>query len=263
MSSSFGQIFIVLLVLVGLVFLSAATWLNPVLDGARLAVEFLQYPFVKIFDGLKNIFDVLSQIRRLAVENRLLTQQVARLTADLAVSEKAHEENKILRQALGFQTETKLNVVPAEIIAWDFLNADRPATLNRGKKQGVTEGAAIVAPGSVLVGVVSKVFDQTSQMKILTASGVAVNAEVVPENATGVVRGEHGLGMTFDLVSQNVVIRQGEQVLTSGLGGQFPKNLLIGEIGKISSGNSELFQKASIAPAINLQSLRVVLIVKP
>lgn len=262
MSRSIVHITIAFLVLAGLVFLNVTAVLNPVLDWGRVGAGFLAYPAVKVFDRVNEFFIFFSQLRHLAAENQLLGKRVENLTGEVANLEKAREENRFLRDALGFQTETKNALIPAEVIAWDPLNADQKITLSRGARQGVTEGASVVVAGNILVGVISKVLGETSQMDLLTSSDVVVNAQVVPGGATGIIKGEHGLGLSFDLVSQNEVIKNGDRVLTSGLGGRFPKNLLIGEVGRIRSGESELFQKASVIPATNLRSLRFVFVLK-
>jgi rod shape-determining protein MreC len=232
------------------------------LDWGRLAAEVLSFPLVTVFDKTKSFFDILVNLRQLAIQNEILPEQVQKLSADLAVAEKDKDENQFLRDALGFQTESQRPLVPAEIIGFDPQGVDQEVTLNRGSNQGVVQGAAVVTPGNVLVGVVSKTFDNTSQLDLLTASGVVVNAEDVSGGATGVARGEHGLGLILDLVSQNDIIQSGDRVTTSGLGGQFPKNLLIGQVGKILSSQSELFQRASILPATDFHSLRFVFVIK-
>jgi len=140
-----------------------------------------------------------------------------------------------------------------------------PGFLAENKKPvgRIEAGDAVVVSGKVLVGVVSAVFDSTSQFELITSSGIAVNAQVSKREATGgIVRGEHGLGLLFDLISQTEVIKLKDRIITSGLGGRFPANLLIGEVGEIRSSSSELFQKASVISATNLRNLRVVFVVK-
>lgn len=262
MRYSLVHLFLASLVLVGLVFLNAIGILSPVLDWGRLTIDFLATPIVDLLSKLKNFFLFISQLKDLALENQILTQQVEKVTAEVVSLEKAREENRILREALGFQGESNLKLVPAEIIAQDQLKTDQKFIVNRGKKYGVETGAAVVNPQGVLVGMVREALENTAEVELITSSGVVVNAEVVEGRATGIVRGEHGLGLLFDLVSQTEVIKPGDRLVTSGLGGGIPKNLMIGEIGKIRSSESELFQKASVLPATNLHNLRVVLIVK-
>lgn len=231
-------------------------------DYARKGVELVNTPLVAVLSGIRNSFLFFGKIGDLYDENIILTEQVRELSASVAALEKASQENRILREALGFEQERGLDLLPAEVITRDFLVSDQKLVLNRGAKDGITTGNAVVVSGKVMVGVISQTFDRTSEMQLLTATGVAVNAEDTRSGATGVVKGEHGLGLLFDLISQDVSVKPGDKLVTSGLGGAYPKNLLIGTISDTRSGSSELFQNASVIPAADLRGLRFVFIVK-
>ncbi len=262
MSSSSVHILIASLVLAGLVFLSVVGVLQVILDWGRTGANFLLSPLEIPLEKLKIFFHIFITLKDLSIKNEFLTRQVGELTAEVAGLEKIKQENRFLREALGFYAQSGLSLIPAEVIAWDALNVDSKVTLNRGQKHGVAKGSGVVIANGILVGVISTAFTETSQMDLLTSSAVVVNAEVVPSGTSGLVKGEHGLGLSFDLVSQNEVIKSGDRLVTSGLGGLYPKNLLIGEIGKINSSESELFQRASVIPATDLRKLRVVFVIK-
>lgn len=245
-----------------LIFLSIAGPLNFVLDWSRKGVDVLATPVRLPFNKVKTLTQIFFGLQDLSERNVFLTRQVEELTSELAVLEKAREENKFLKEALGFSTSSRLELVAAEIIAWDPLSLDPRLTLNRGENHGLKVGAAVVVPGPVMVGIVTEVYPLTSQMELLTSSHAAVNAEVIPSGATGIVRGDLGLGLSIDFLSQDVEIDSGDRVLTSGLGGLFPKNLLIGDIVKTRSNDSELFQKATVIPATSLRDIRQVFVIK-
>ncbi|MBI4050352.1 MAG: rod shape-determining protein MreC [Candidatus Doudnabacteria bacterium] len=263
MSTALVQMLIAVLVLTGLIFLSILGILNPVLDWGRVVFDFLSYPLVGILNRVNDVFTLFFKLRNLAVENIILGQQVEKLSSELAALERARQENRVLREALSFQGESGLSLIPAEIIGWDSMRTGEKITLNRGRRHAVSEGQAVLSTGGVLVGVVTGVFENTSQMELITSSNVAVNAEAGQGPASGIVRGEHGVGLLFDLISQNDIVKPGDRVVTSGLGGSFPKNLLIGEVGKILTTESELFQKASIIPSVDFRKLRMVFVIKP
>jgi len=263
MFSTYVHILLAFLLLAVLVFLYVSAVLGPVIDWVRVGVDFINVPVVAPLKLIKNFFGVIFDLKNIAAENALLTKQVEDLTSEVAGLDRAKEENEFLRSALGFQTTDSRELVPAEIISRDFQNPDQKVVLNRGQKHGAAVGAPVIVSGNILVGVIAEVLENTSAMDILSSSKIAINALVVPGGANGLVRGEHGLGLTFDLVSQNEVINQGDRLLTSGLGGQFPKDLLIGEISRIVSSESELFQRASVLPATNYRNLNLLFIMKP
>src|SRR3989338_8804289 len=263
MFSTYVHTLLAFLLLAVLVFLSVSAVLAPVMDWLRVGVNFLDYPFVAVFGFVKNFSGILWNVKNIAQENVLLTKQVEKLTADVAALERVGEENVFLREGLGFRTSQRRELIPVEIISRDFQNPDQNLTINRGSRHGVALGDPVIVAGNILVGGVAGGAENTSAVDLLTSSKVAINALVVPGGASGLVRGGHGLGMTFDLVSQNEVINPGDQLLTSGLGGQFPKDLLIGEVSRITSGESELFQRASVLPATNYRDLNFLFVLKP
>lgn len=231
-------------------------------DFLRIGVNFFNRPVVRIFEKIDTSLKFLGAARDLMTQNQILEQQVQELSGEVAALEKAQSENRLLREALGFQGESRREFVPAEVINFDILNVSQTITLNRGRKHGVEMGSAVVAPADILVAVVTEVSDFTAQAELITSSQVTVNAEVLPSQANGIVRGEHGLGILLDIVSQDELLEEGQRVVTSGLGGQFPKGFLIGRVGQVISGGPELFQKASVVPAASLRHNKVVFVIR-
>lgn len=262
MSKPLVHSFFAIFLLAVFVFSSISGFFSPIRDAGRLGADFLMIPVTAIFSRINNFFMVLVNLRDLASQNVILTKQVEELTGEIAVLEKEKQENRVLREALGFSQESKFAIIPAEIISFDPLRGDVRVTLNRGSNQGVAVQDAVVISGNLMVGVIVEVSENTSQMDLITSSGVVINAQNTSGKATGLVKGEHGLGLLFDLVSQNELINLGDKIVTSGLSGLYPRNLLIGTVGEIRSTSSELFQRASIVPAANLRALNIVFVVK-
>jgi rod shape-determining protein MreC len=76
------------------------------------------------------------------------------------------------------------------------------------------------------------------------------------------VRGEYGLGIILDLVSQADVLNEGDDVITSGLGGNYPRGLLIGRIQEFGFTADKLFQQAVIMPKVKYSELQMVAVIK-
>lgn len=245
-----------------LVFFTVLGPFQAVLDRGRLLGEALSSPFAKVFTPVRNFYQTVFYLRDISLQNRILTEQVEKLSAELAVLEKTKGENEILRQALGFGASRERDLVPAEIIARDVSKPDQTLIINRGKRDGVSDENAVLSPGGSLVGMVTKAFEQTSEVELLTSPRVTVSVEILPGRGSGIVRGEHGLGLLLDLVSQTDNIQSGDRVVTSGLSGQFPKNLFIGHIGTVRSTESELFKKADVIPVASLKDLQIIMVAK-
>src|SRR3989338_6179497 len=259
MTNTFAKTLVAFLILAALMLANGFGLLSPVLDWGRISTGLLITPFVAVFGTARNFGQTAADIRDLAEQNSLLESQVQKLTSELALLEKASEENKALRQALGFEAKSRLNLISAEVLTVDSL--EQMAALKAGSRQGVAAGDSVVVSGSVLVCTVTQVSENTSQMQLITSSATAVNARTASGSASGIVHGEHGLGLLLDQVARTEVLKAGDRVMASGLGGKYLGNLFIGTIGEIRS-SSELFQSASVVPAADLRDLRFVFVVK-
>jgi len=212
-------------------------------------------------DGVKDFFATVFTIKNLAKENAQLSQQIDELAFENARLLSAKQENATLRRALNFKDQSAFNLVPVEVKTSDPTGFSQTVVINRGEDSGITvNDPVIVAPG-LLVGKVSKVHAATSEVTLLTSPGSLVNAEVPDSGARGLIKGEHGLSLVFDLVTQNELIKSGDKIITSGLSDDFPRGLLIGEISGIRSSSSELFQKAFVTPAADLRNVKFLFVI--
>lgn len=262
MSNSLIQISAALFILVVLMFLQAFGVLSPVIDFGRIGMDFITRPAVRVLEKARDFTVAFFSVYGLVRQNEILTSQAEALSAEVAELELARHENTVLRQSLGFQSSSKLNLIPAEVISYDYLNFDQKAVLNRGSDHDLRVGDNVVVSGGILVGIITETSGKTSEMELITSSNMTVNAKTTDGSASGVIRGEHGLGLLFDQVSKTEVLKKSDMVVTSGLGGKFLNNLLVGTISETRSGSSELFQTASIVPAADFRNLEIVFIVK-
>lgn len=262
MSGNLLQFIIAVFVFVGLIFLSFTGPLNTVLDWGRLSTSFVGYPFFVVFSKANYFVQTILTLKDLAHQNEILTRQVRELSSEVATGEKARQENEILRESLGFSRQSKLELISGEVINLDAQSAEPKIVINRGREHGVSSGDAVIVAGSVLVGVITDVSGRTSKMNLITSSGINISAITASGKATGVIKGEHGLGMIFDLVPQTQVLSVGDRVLTSAHSGLYPGNLLIGRIAEIRTNQTELFQKATVVTEANFRNLQVIFIVK-
>jgi rod shape-determining protein MreC len=90
----------------------------------------------------------------------------------------------------------------------------------------------------------------------------SVNAVVQSTRATGVVQGTIGGELLIKYVPQGEAIKTGDLILTSGIGAAFPKRLVIGQVTEVRKRDIELFQEATLKPAVDFTRLEYVLILK-
>ncbi|MBX4187709.1 MAG: rod shape-determining protein MreC [Candidatus Doudnabacteria bacterium] len=220
---------------------------------------------LSISQGVKKsreFFAILATISRLAKENAQLQQQIDELSFENSRLQSAKTENTALRRALNFVEKTEYQTVPAEVTSQDPTGFSQTVIVDKGDADGIVLGQSVIVSPGLLVGRITKTYRNTAEATLITDPNMTINGEVTDSGARGLVKGEHGLSLVLDLVTQNEVIKSGDKIITSGLSGDFPRGLLVGEINAIKTSSSELFQQAFVSPVADLRNLRFVFIVK-
>jgi rod shape-determining protein MreC len=112
-----------------------------------------------------------------------------------------------------------------------------------------------------LVGRISEVGDSWSRVLLITDVSSSVNAVTSSSRATGLVQGRpDGLPVMRD-IPQGDTVSVGDTVFTSGLGGNFPRQILIGQITAVERNDTDLYQTAIVQPTVDFNHLEMVLII--
>ena len=112
-----------------------------------------------------------------------------------------------------------------------------------------------------LVGQISEVGETSSKVLLITDPLSAVNSVLQTSRATGMVKGISGGQIFLDEVPQGASIELGDIVLTSGLGGTFPRGLVVGQVTDVSEQDVEMFQTAALHATVDFNKLEVVLVI--
>ena len=209
----------------------------------------------------------LGSVRR---RNAELEQLVGTLLAENATLREVERENIQLREMLNFgETRPGLELRGAQIVArvigqesnnfLDFIMVDL------GMRHGIEIGMPVVS-NEGFVGRISEVTEGTSKVLLLTDPNSSVNAQLQSSRLNGVIRGEPGGdltagGLVMDYLPQGAGYGIGEIVLTSGIGGNFPKGIPIGQVVERRERDVDVFKQAVVRPAVDFSSLELVLVV--
>ena len=159
------------------------------------------------------------------------------------------------RQAPDYQRLT------ASVIGLDSSTAVRSIIIDKGSDDGVRVGMPVESARG-LVGQVFRTTANSSQIVIITDSSSAVPARLGNSRATGILRGG-GVGgsLSIDWIDLKHQVEVGEVVLTSGLGGRFPQDLVLGRVIVIDRREAELFQRAIVQTAVDFEDLEVLFVI--
>lgn len=134
--------------------------------------------------------------------------------------------------------------------------------IDKGSYDGVKEGMPVIVSKGVLIGRVQEIGFKNSKIILLTNPKSMVNVMTLENGTKGVVRGEYGLGIIFDMILQADTIKTGDGVVTSGVGGDIPRGLFVGSVQEIHPSGDHLFQQAVVIAPIQTSKLQMVFVVR-
>jgi rod shape-determining protein MreC len=193
-------------------------------------------------------------------ENGRLRNEAQRLRVEaLQVGEMA-DENRRLRRLLALKESLPLETLSGEIIAREWGGWVRSLTVNRGRADHVARLTAVIGPDG-LIGRVVDVRPTASIVQVLTDPASTVGAHAVRTRTAGIVEGEpRGTIRLKYMARDGAGIQVGDLVVTSGLGGLFPRGLPIGRVRAIDDRGSALFHYAQLTPAVDFARIDEVLL---
>jgi len=211
----------------------------------------LSTPFVKLGDYIpvvKSRRDLDRQNRELRAENETFRQQVRALG-------EAGRENTRLTHLLNLPQHTGFKTIGARVIGRDAGNWWKSIQIDRGSNDGVHENPPVLNADG-LIGKIIKVTRGEARVLLITDSNCKVSVLLQDSRLPGVVAGGQ---MTY--VDRNAKITPGENVITSGLGGIFPKGILIGTVVKAELNRQGMYQDVDIKPAVDFLRLEEVVVI--
>jgi rod shape-determining protein MreC len=208
----------------------------------------------ELFETARDLQTLRQRVEELERQNAALQIENVRLHEDLA-------DYQTVSQLLDFTREnTELQTIAAEVIGRDSSNFLHSIIINKGAADGLAPGMAVVTERG-LVGRVTAVSPSSAKVMLLTDPSSAVNARLQTSRADGIVEGQLTPALRMRLIPQEETVQQGEVALTSGLGGNFPAGLVIGQVVSVERRDVDLFQTAEIHPTVDFNRLEIVLVV--
>jgi len=191
---------------------------------------------------------------RLEQENALLQSQIIQLQEQL-------KNSAILEALLQFARQRPNDsYVAATVIMRDPSPFLRYVIIDQGSDLGLRRGMPVVTAEG-LVGRVDAVVANAARVQLITDAGSAVNVRLSKSGIEAVLTGSITGDVSMEMIPQTASLQAGDVILTSGLGGNYPSNILVGQVLNVRRLETELFQTASVQPAVNFSNLQAVLVV--
>lgn len=257
---------IVFVILIGVVILLLVLDSTGTLDKA---ISFIEDPISSAMgwttartDSLVDAVAGPEDLQLALQENEQLKAQIELLQRENEELREIQSEYQLLQDLFNRAKERpEFKRLTASVIGYDTSPLFRSIIIDRGVEDGVFVGMPVESSRG-LVGQVYRTTNHSAMVMLITDNISSIPARLGSSRATGIVRGG-GLGgsMTMDWISQEAQIEPGEMVLTSGLGGKFPQDMIIGRIVQQDRREAELFQQVIVQPAVDFESLEMVFVI--
>ncbi|NUM47322.1 MAG: rod shape-determining protein MreC [Anaerolineales bacterium] len=260
-SDSWRMIILALLA-VGLVALALGGYLAPAI---RVVVTPLVGGQTWLAERYRTLVDFVTAPRDVAAltqRNQELEAEVARLQAQVIELQQQNQQIDVLSALVDFaRARPAYDYVAADVIGRDPSPFLQYVIINRGSDDGLRRGMPVVTAQG-LVGRVAAVTAGAARVQLITDVSSVVNIFLQSTEAGAVLQGSLTGELTLTMIPQDVGVAAGELLLTSGLGGNFPPNILIGQVTGVRSRSFELFQTASVQPVVDFARLEIVLVIR-
>jgi rod shape-determining protein MreC len=255
------QTTIIFLIVGGIMALALGGYFSSGSNVFTTSLVTVQSWFSSRFVALQEFLTAPRDMASLRQRNTELEAEVSELQAQVIQLQQEVGETEILAALVDFQTGSPENTYrAAAVIGRDPSPFLQYVIINRGSNDGIQRGMPVVT-NQGLVGRVDAVIADAARIQLITdpASNVNVrlqNAEV-DASLVGSVTGD----VTLDLIPQDVDLERGDLVLTSGLGGGYPPDLIVGQVVNIRTSDIDLFQQAAVQPVVDFNQLQIVLVI--
>lgn len=219
----------------------------------RLAGSLAAAPFGALGQVASNLTASTETLSELKAENEKLTAKVAELTE----AEKTAER---LQALVGLKSTYNLQSTAARIIGTAGDAWSRTVTIDKGSSSGFATGMPVCNSGGV-IGQIIEISATTSTVRLITDENSGVSAMIQSTRAQGTLKGQPDGSLKLEYVPADADVKEGDIVITSGLGGVFPKGLPLGTVTSVEKATNAVYYTISVRADASAESNEEVLVV--
>lgn len=255
------QTTIIFLVVGGILALALGGFFSSASNSFTTSLISVQTWIITRYRGIRDFATAPRDIVSLRSRNAELEGQVSQLQAQVIELQQRVSETEILAALVDFsRASPESTYKAAAVIGRDPSPFLHYIIINRGSNDDIRRGMPVVT-NQGLVGRVDAVIADAARVQLITDPASAVNVHLQNADTDAVLLGSVTGDISLDMISQDVTVEPGDLVLTSGLGGGYPPDLILGQVVTVRSLEFELFQQATVQPAVDFTRLEIVLVI--
>ena len=252
----------------GIIIFSLKNNSNIISSGVGSVISPLQKIVYNVNDKLKESFDFFINFSKVKKENEELAAKNAELENKLIEYNRMKDENTTLREMFDYsQANQNYNYLGCNIVGYSGGNISNGYVIDKGTNDGVKKDMIVITPQG-LVGKVTKSESSYSIVQTILNENIAVASMVEStRETTGILQGATDNKNKNLAVLSNIPIdseiKEGDVILTSGLGGMYPKEIRIGEVVSVEIDTVGIMKKAVVKPYVDFNKLEGLFVVVP
>ena len=242
---------------------------SPLTNVANTLTSPFRAAYTAVADWFNDKQKYYKDYTALEEENAALRKENAEMEETVRQARADREENKRLRELLNLREQRRditSDMEGAYITEHSVTNWTSSLTLNKGTAHGVENGDCVIDETGALVGIISEVGYNWSTLLTLVDTDTSLGAKVFRTDDLGVVQGDFtlmgGNRLRLDYLPADCQLLGGDLVVTSGLGGYYPSDLVIGSVVEVQMDDSGAASYAILEPKVDFDSLTEVFIIK-
>jgi rod shape-determining protein MreC len=252
---------ILVLIIAGILLLTLSGYTNPIFDSALKPFINIQSWISVRYLAVVDFLTVPRDVASLRQRNAELETEISRLQTQVIELQQQMSEAQVVYALLDFARSNPENqYIATSVIGRDPSPFLHYVIINHGSDFGIKHGMPVVTQNG-LVGTVDAVTAGASRVQLINDPASTINVRLERINAEATVSGSVTGNITLSLLPQDVALKTGDIILTSGLGGKYPANIVIGQVTGVLNQANDLFQEASIQSSVDFNNLGVVLII--
>jgi len=214
-----------------------------------------------VLSGVRSTWEDYVALVHAQKENRRLSARIQELEQEMAECQELRASNQRLGALLDFQSSVRLPSVASRVIGEDSSGWFHTLLIDKGQKDGVERAMPVVARQG-LVGHVVESAERTAKVLLIIDRNSAVDVLLQESRTKAVLEGVGRQDLcVLKYVPRSETVQKGERVITSGLGGIYPKGLLVGTVEGVWKEGYGLFQRVEVSPKVDFQRLEEVLVI--
>jgi rod shape-determining protein MreC len=211
-------------------------------------------------DTLVGFYENYVSLWKTRAENQVLVDENRKLVNTILNLRELEQENIRFRNLLQFKETYKISAVVARMIAKDVSTDFRTIRINRGKASGIEPNMAVINSEGV-VGRILRVNEDTADVVTLLDPLSAIDAYILRSRVRGIVEGLSDTLCQLKFALRVDDILPGDLLLSSGLGGNFPKGVPVGTVIKVTRKSFGITQKVEVKPSVDFSKVEEVMVV--